>query len=150
MKAEILEILRMQEQGKLTREQAAELLAALADQAREKGARRGTAGGGGGTQGTPSEGGPGPQGGGAHSPNGGRGRGQSSPASAAIHEIVDAAIGMGVTVGRAATVWGGELVNMVHRDDGANSVTLSKVDPPGGAGFVFRSNSSSICPASAR
>jgi len=147
MKSEILEILRMQEEGKLTREQAAELLSALADQAREKG---GAPGNGGGTQGTPSEGAPGPQGegpggGGEKKSCGSAGaRGSAATATAAIHDIVDAAIGMGVTVGRAATVWGGEVVNMVHRDDGANSITLSSVTPPTGANFSFRNNTVNV------
>jgi hypothetical protein len=58
MKAEILKILEMQNDGKLTKDQAAELLAILADQAREKydGAT--------GTQGAPSrDAAPGPRGG---------------------------------------------------------------------------------------
>ncbi len=58
MKAAILKILEMQEEGKITKEQAAELLAVLADQAREKnGAAKGVD-----TQSAPSEGAPGPRG----------------------------------------------------------------------------------------
>ncbi len=153
MKTEILEILQMQNEGKLTREQAAELLAALADQAREKAGAADPGGTGPDQENThaaPAAGAPGPrtatcnEAGNATGSNswtsGSRRNATSGTASATIHEWVDAAIGMGTTVGRAASVWGGQLAGMVHRDDGANSISLSKVDPPAGAAFSFRNN----------
>src|SRR5438477_11208641 len=118
MKAAILKILQLQEEGKLTKEQAAELLTVLADQARERdGAASGSH-----TQSAPSEGAPGPRGDSGCGPGGGGGGGFNP--TAALHDMVDAAIGVGATVGRAATVLGGELANMVHRSDAGNSVTL--------------------------
>ena len=48
MKDQILKILQMQEEGKLTRDQAAEILAVLADGAREKQSDKGSAPSGGG------------------------------------------------------------------------------------------------------
>ena len=159
MKSQILKILQMQEQGKLTQDQAAELLAVLADQAREKG--------------VPLEGGGVAGGGEEERPRRERGRGTSvagrsagpagpppprptspstgncaggfgSTAAAAIHELVDTAIGVGTTVGRAASMWGGEFLNMVHRDEGGNSVTLSKVDGPQGEAYSFRGNTVNV------
>ena len=131
MKAAILKILQLQDEGKITKEQAAELLAALADQAREKDGAAGTAS-------APSEGAPGPRGDSTCGTQGG------FNATAALHDMVDAAIGVGATVGRAATVLGGELVNMVHRDEGGNSVTLSKVDAPAGDAYTFRGNTFNV------
>lgn len=130
MKAAILKILELQAEGKISKEQAAELLAVLADQAREKnGAATGTE-----THSAPSEGAPGPRGDSTGGFN----------ATAALHDMVDAAIGVGATVGRAATVLGGELANMVHRAEGGNSVTLSKVDEPSGDAFTFRGNTFNV------
>ncbi len=64
-----------------------------------------------------------------------------NPATAStLHDFVDAAVGVGTTVGRAATVWGSELVNMVHREQAGNTITLSKVDEPAGHEFTFRGN----------
>ncbi|HUO06839.1 MAG TPA: pentapeptide repeat-containing protein [Phycisphaerae bacterium] len=120
MKAEILKILEMQAEGKLTREQAAELLAVLADGAREKNeqdARTGSAPSAGGCSGAGSTGG------------------------GAFRDFVDKVTEMGTKVGHSASIWGGEIMNTVHRDEGGNSVTLSKLDaPPLGENGVFRGN----------
>lgn len=136
MKAAILKILQLQEEGVINQEQAAELLAALADQAREKDGAAGTGS-------APSEGAPGPRG---DSPPGPAacGTGGGFNATATLHDMVDAAIGVGATVGRAATVLGGELVHMVHRDEGGNTVTLSKVDGPSGDAYTFRGNTFNV------
>jgi len=134
MKAEILNILRMQQDGKLTQDQAAELLAVLADQAREKDAAS--------TQNAPTGEAPGPRG---KPEPGPADRGFNvAAASAAFHGLIDTAMGVGATVGRAATVWGTEFLQMVHRDEGGNSVTLSKVDSPHGDGFSFRDNTINV------
>jgi uncharacterized protein YjbI with pentapeptide repeats len=143
MKAEILKILQLQEEGKLTREQAAELLAILADQAREKtGETAATSEG----HNPPSEGS-----GGASGPrvagSGAEGESDRSFAfssAAAIHDLVDTAIGMGATIGRAASVFGGEVVNMVYRQEGGNAVTLSKVEAPTGEDYAFNGNTINV------
>ena len=134
MKAEILKILQLQEEGKLTRDQAAELLAILADQAREKTGETAP------PPKVPSEGT-----GGAPGPRGGSDSGSfAASSSAAIHGLVDTAIGVGSTIGRVASVFGGEVVNMVHRDEGGNSVTLSKVDAPAGEAYAFNANTINV------
>src|SRR3954471_3332920 len=151
MKAQILKILQMQEEGKLSKDQAAELLAMLADQAREKDDAAPFAPFPGGTAGdttgaATSSGATGPRGDGGGdkgtgNPCGSGGGGfNGASAAAAFHSLVDTAVGVGATVGRAATVWGGELASMVHRDEGGNSVTLSKVEMPRGDGYTFRGN----------
>ncbi len=132
MKTHILKILQMQQEGKLTQDQAAELLAVLADQARDKD--------GASAQHAPQGEAPGPRGE-ASKGTGGKG---AFNASAAFHGLVDTAIGVGTTVGRAASVWGTEFLHMVHRDEGGNSVTLSKVDSPHGDGFSFRDNTINV------
>jgi uncharacterized protein YjbI with pentapeptide repeats len=132
MKTEILQILRMQQEGKITQDQAAELLAVLADQAREK---TGTA--------EPSQVPPAGKGG-APGPREARERSFAASSTAAIHGLVDTAIGVGATIGRAASVFGGEVVEMVHRDEGGNSVTLSKVDAPAGENFSFSGNTINV------
>jgi uncharacterized protein YjbI with pentapeptide repeats len=136
MKAAILKILQLQEEGKLTKEQAAELLTVLADQARE---RDGAATG---AQSAPSEGAPGPRG--DSGCWGAIPKSSSFNATAALHDMVDAAVGVGATVGRAATVLGGELANMVHRQEAGNAVTLSKVEAPAGEAFTFRGNTFNV------
>src|SRR5579884_3907645 len=119
MKAEILKILEMQEQGKLTKEQAAEILAVLADGAREKETCRGV---------------PRPEGEGCGCASDGAGSG-------AFREFLDKVTEVGSKVGHSASIWGGEIWNSVHRDDGGNTVTLSKFDsPPAGANSVFKGN----------
>jgi uncharacterized protein YjbI with pentapeptide repeats len=140
MKSEILRILQMQQDGKLTQDQAAELLAILADQAREKessgvstDAMCFSAGR------KDSKGAPGPRG---RAPAGNQPGTDDgcSRLSAAVHDMVDTAVGIGATVGRAATVWGTEFASMVHREQAGNTITMSKVDPPAGTDFVFREN----------
>ena len=127
MKAEILQILQMQKDGKLTQDQAAELLAMLADPAREK------------DRSTERQGAQGPQAAAREA-----GGGMSSAAAATLHSLVDTAVSVGATVGRAATVWGGELVGMVHREESGNTLTLSKVEPPAGDGYTFKSNAFNV------
>ncbi|MGN6371052.1 MAG: pentapeptide repeat-containing protein [Phycisphaerae bacterium] len=128
MKDHILKILEMQEEGKLTREQAAELLAALADGAREKKEQYNT-------------GAPRPEGEGGVC---GCGGGAAGGAPGAFKEFVEKVTEVGASVGRSATVWGGEVMNAVHREEGGNSVTLSKMEAPtvggGGEGSVFTGN----------
>jgi uncharacterized protein YjbI with pentapeptide repeats len=139
MKDHILKILQMQQEGKLTQDQAAELLAVLADQARDKD--------GASAQHAPQGEAPGPRGepsAASGKAEKGGGGGGSFNASAAFHSLVDTAVGMGTTVGRAASVWGTEFLSMVHRDEGGNSVTLSKVDSPHGDAFSFRDNSINV------
>jgi uncharacterized protein YjbI with pentapeptide repeats len=145
MKAEILKILQLQEEGKLTREQAAELLAIIADQAREKATE--TASPSSGSPGTDSPQVPSTGQGGAPGPRGegpGKDRGFAAQSAAAIHGLVDTAIGVGATIGRAATVVGGEVASMVHREEGGNFVTLSKVDAPRGENYTFRGNTINV------
>src|SRR5438270_469888 len=48
-------------------------------------------------------------------------------AASSLHDLVDTAMGVGTTVGRAATVIGTELVNKMHREEAGNSFTLSTV-----------------------
>src|SRR6185295_16057159 len=105
MKAEILQILEMQSEGKLTKDQAAELLAVLADQAREKD-------GAASTHAAPFREAPGPRGDSNTPPRSTKTPGGT--ASAVIHDLVDSAMGMGATVGRVATNWGNDFINMVH------------------------------------
>src|ERR1700744_3628844 len=125
MKDQILKILAMQEEGKLTRDQAAEILAVLADGAREKNEQ------------SPPRGVPRPEGEGCCGASGGSGAGGSG----AFKEFVDKVTEMGTKVGHSATVWGGELMNTVHRDEGGNSVTLSKMEvPTTGEGGAMRGN----------
>jgi uncharacterized protein YjbI with pentapeptide repeats len=140
MKAEILKILQLQEEGKLTQEQAAELLAILADQAREKATETAPPGSPSDSPNMPS-----PGQGGAPGPRGGsKDKSFAASSAAAIHGLVDTAIGVGATIGRAASVFGGEVANMVHRDQGGNSVTLSKVDAPAGENYSFRGNTINV------
>jgi uncharacterized protein YjbI with pentapeptide repeats len=139
MKAEILQILQMQQAGKLTQDQAAELLAMLADQAREKTS----------VSAPQEEGAPGPQreqseGGGAER----RGGGFPSNAAAAIQSLVDSAVGLGASIGRNASVLATEIAQTVHREQAGNTITLSKVETPAGDHYSFRANSfnvSKIC-----
>ena len=59
----------------------------------------------------------------------------------AFKDFVDKVTEMGTKVGHSATVWGGELMNTVHRDEGGNSVTLSKMEvPTTGEGGAMRGN----------
>jgi uncharacterized protein YjbI with pentapeptide repeats len=133
MKSHILKILQMQQDGKLTQDQAAELLAVLADQARDKDDAFG--------QHAPQGEAPGPRG----EPAGRKPAGNTGfNPSAAFHGLIDTAVGVGTTVGRAASVWGTEFLQMVHRDEGGNSVTLSRVDSPHGDAFSFRDNTINV------
>jgi uncharacterized protein YjbI with pentapeptide repeats len=113
MKDEILTILRMHAEGKLTEAQAAELLAVLADS-------------GSGEKATPGSGGPG-----APGPRG--------PA-ATFNRLVNTVAGVGTHVGQAAEVWSSQVLNLIHRGDGGNSITLSKVELPAGEAPVFERN----------
>ena len=111
MKDQILKILQMQEEGKLTRNQAAEILAVLADGAREKNEQ------------SPPRGVPRPEGEGCCGASGAGGGG-------AFKDFGDKVSVMGTKGGHSAPVWGGELMNTVLRDEGGNSVTLSKMEVP--------------------
>jgi uncharacterized protein YjbI with pentapeptide repeats len=126
MKAEILQILQMQQAGKLTQDQAADLLAMLADQAREKSS----------VSAPQEEGAPGPQ----------RERGTSFPSNAAatLQSIVDSAVGLGASIGRSASVLATEIAQTVHREQAGNAITLSKVEAPAGDRYSFRSNSFNV------
>lgn len=130
MKAEILQILQMQQEGRLTQEQAAELLAMLADQAREKTSVS-----------TPQEeGAPGPQ------REQARERKSAFPSNAAatLQSIVDSAVGIGASIGRSASVLATEIAQTVHREQAGNTITLSKVDSPTGDRYSFRANSLNV------
>jgi uncharacterized protein YjbI with pentapeptide repeats len=134
MKAEILQILQMQQDGKLTQDQAAELLAMLADQARERSS----------VSSPQEEGAPGPH---SESPRSGRtGGGSNFPSNAAatIQSIVDSAVGLGTSIGRKASVFATEIAQTVHREQAGNSITLSKVETPSGDRYSFRSNAFNV------
>ena len=141
MKEQILQILQMERDGKLTQEQAAELLAMLADQARERPS----------VSMPPEQGAPGPQGAGGGSGSGREERKSGFPANAAvtIQSLVDSAVGLGTTVGRAATVLATEIAQTVHREQAGNTITLSKVEEPRGDRYVFKANSMNVSKVSA-
>lgn len=126
MKEEILRILELEKQGKLTTEQAAELLAALADHRAEPAGAPQAAAAGPSVE-APFAPPPAPP--------------FSSPRFATMRGVVSTG---GVVIADAVQAAVKSAMNAVHHKDGENGITMSRYEPPTLDASVYADNSINV------